>query len=200
MTSAAPGSCDRSSCRTSARRPSERTCSAVSAAPSLSVCQVIPTSNPSSASCTAVALPIPESEAVTIATLATVGAFPGRTCPKREVSVPGTYPARAGYVPGQSLSRSSASALQRGSACCSSCVCGSTFRSLPHIGHSPAQSAQHRIYSGSASAIASLAHALRSSLSSSTYGVRNSSLSPGLVAWYSRAFAGMSTTASPRQR
>src|SRR4051794_8202388 len=55
--------------RTNAWRPCERTSSAVSFAPSSSRCQVIPTSHPSVASRTAVALPMPESEPVTIAAL-----------------------------------------------------------------------------------------------------------------------------------
>ena len=52
---------------TTALRPCERTSSAVSSAPSESVCQVMPTSIPCLARATAVALPMPESDAVTIA-------------------------------------------------------------------------------------------------------------------------------------
>ena len=69
----------------------------------------------------------------------------------------------------------------------SSCVCGSTFRSLPQTGQRPAQSGACRIWSGSASAIASRAHAESSSWSSTTYSLRSSSASPGSFAWYSRA-------------
>src|SRR4051794_3289329 len=57
----------RSRCATSARRPAARTSSAVPAAPASSLCQVRPTSKPCWASRTAVALPMPESPAVTIA-------------------------------------------------------------------------------------------------------------------------------------
>ena len=67
-TSAASGSCARSSRRTSARRPLDSTSRAVPSAPARSRCHVMPRSNPASASATAVALPIPESEPVTIAT------------------------------------------------------------------------------------------------------------------------------------
>src|SRR5215213_1073727 len=67
-----------------------------------------------------------------------------------------------------SRSRSSASALQRGSPSASSWVCGSTLRSRPHSGERPAQSGLHRILSGSARTIASRAHPERSSWSSTT--------------------------------
>ena len=82
----------------------------------------------------------------------------------------------------------------------SACVCGSTFRSLPQTGQRPAQSGACRIWSGSASAIASRAHAESSSWSSTTYSLRSSTASPGSFAWYSRASIETSTTASVRQR
>ena len=56
-----------SKCATSALPPASRTSAAVSCAPSWSVCQVTPTSRPDAARATAVARPIPESEAVTMA-------------------------------------------------------------------------------------------------------------------------------------
>src|SRR5918998_1378866 len=59
-----------SSCAVTARPPSAPTSRAVASAPSRSLCQVTPTSNPSRARRTAVAFPIPESDAVTIALLA----------------------------------------------------------------------------------------------------------------------------------
>src|SRR5215204_5746882 len=55
------------SCATYAFCPAVPTSSAVASAPSESECQVIPTSMPSFARATAVALPIPESDAVTMA-------------------------------------------------------------------------------------------------------------------------------------
>src|SRR5205085_7148343 len=66
-------------------------------------------------------------------------------------------------------------------------------------GQRPAQSGRQRILSGRASVSASRAHAERSSLSSTRYGVRNSSES-GLVASYSVDWIGRSSTASARQR
>ena len=57
----------------------------------------------------------------------------------------------------------------------SSWVCGSRFRSLPQTGQRPAQSGACRIWSGSASAIASRAQAESSSWSSTTYSLRSSS-------------------------
>ena len=54
-------------------------------------------------------------------------------------------------------------------------------------GRGPAQSGACRIWSGSASAIASRAQAESSSWSSTTYSLRSSSASPGSFAWYSRA-------------
>lgn len=67
-TAAARSGSVRSWRRTAAALPSSRTCPAVSSAPSLSEWNVIPTSNPCSASITAVALPMPESAPVMIAT------------------------------------------------------------------------------------------------------------------------------------
>src|SRR5687768_2720138 len=56
-----------SSCLTKALRPWDFTSSAVASAPAESECHVIPTSMPFWARATAVALPMPESEAVTMA-------------------------------------------------------------------------------------------------------------------------------------
>src|SRR5829696_1506343 len=65
-----------SSCERTARRPCSCTSRAVSSAPSRSLCQVTPTSKPSLASRTAVALPMPESEPVMIALFAMPRAYP----------------------------------------------------------------------------------------------------------------------------
>src|SRR5690606_7021115 len=67
MTSPQPGTLVVSTWATNALCPCARTSSAVCSAPLESSCQVIPTSSPAAASATAVALPIPESEPVTIA-------------------------------------------------------------------------------------------------------------------------------------
>ena len=72
ITSPQPASSVVSSWATTARRPSARTSSAVSWAPFSSECQVMPTSMPGSASATAVARPMPESEPVTIAFMSDV--------------------------------------------------------------------------------------------------------------------------------
>src|SRR5262245_26090981 len=67
MTSAAPGSSVRSSRRTSLFLPALSTSRAVLSAPASSSCQAMPMSKPSRASATAVALPMPESDPVTMA-------------------------------------------------------------------------------------------------------------------------------------
>ena len=92
-------------------------------------------------------------------------------------------------------SRSSLSAAQRGSTVSSTCSCGSTLRSLPQTGQSPAQSGSWRICSGSARTTASCAQAERSSWSSTRYSVESSSLS-GFVAWYSRRRSESASSAS----
>jgi hypothetical protein len=56
-----------SRCATIALRPCERTSSAVASAPASSSCQVIPMSIPAIVKATTVALPMPESEPVTMA-------------------------------------------------------------------------------------------------------------------------------------
>ena len=71
-----------------------------------------------------------------------------------------------------------------GSTVSSTCSCGSTFRSLPQTGQSPAQSGSWRICTGSARTTASCAHAERSSWSSTRYSVhrpRSRASLPGLA-------------------
>jgi len=115
------------------------------------------------------------------------GSEPGHVCPSG---------ARGSSQRG---SRSDLSAAHRGSACSSSCACGSSFRFLPHSLQSPAQSSRQRIWSGSSSATASRAHCETSRFPPSTYCVVSWS-SSGDSAWYSRARIGISSTTSPRQR